>query len=155
MSPAAETLERRTRVLIEEILDLRPQFRLFWTFALEVLQEPLRRTSPRALSRRAPDRLVGGDHPHLLPLAVLGREALDDAVRVRREPHGEVAMHHVVANSVEDHDAASAAQGDEARELVDQLVAVTKPAGVQNVVAVEEVEHPNLRMTPPRRGAVR
>jgi hypothetical protein len=47
---------------------------------------------------------------------------------------------------VEDDDAASALQRDEAGEGVDELTLVVEVAGVQDVVAVEEVEHRPLRM---------
>jgi hypothetical protein len=72
---------------------------------------------------------------------MLGREALDERVGMLGEPDGQLAVRRVVADAVEDHDAAGATRRDEAREPVGQLLPVAKRAGVKNVVAVEEVEH--------------
>ena len=46
----------------------------------------------------------------------------------------------VLPHAVEDDDAAGAAHRHEAREVVDQLVAVGEPARVEEVRAVEEIE---------------
>jgi len=46
----------------------------------------------------------------------------------------------VLPHAVEDHDAAGAAHRHEARELVDELVAVSEPARVEEIRAVEQIE---------------
>jgi hypothetical protein len=141
MSPAAETLEGRTRVLIEKILHLRAQFGLLSALTLQVLQEAGGGTPPGVLPGCASNRLVGGDDPDLLTRAVLRGEPFDHAVGLGSEAHREVAAGAVVAGSVEDHDAPSATESHEAREGVDQLLTVAELARVEDVVAVEEVEH--------------
>jgi hypothetical protein len=72
---------------------------------------------------------------------VLCGEALDDRVRLRGEPNCQVPVRRVLADAIEDDDAACSAHGDEARQAVDQLLALPERAGVENVVAVEEIEH--------------
>ena len=141
MSPAAETLERRTRVLIERILDLGSRFRRFRASVVELAQEGLRRNPACFLSSRSTDLPVGGDDPDLLARAMLGGEALDERVGLLGEADGQVAVGRVLTDSVEDDDAARAAHRHEAGQPVDQLLALTKRAGVEDVVAVEEVEH--------------
>ena len=73
-------------------------------------------------------------------LAVLGGEPLEQRVGVRREAHLERAALGVVADAVEDDDAARALHRDEARERVDELARRPRTARVEQVVAVEEVE---------------
>jgi hypothetical protein len=58
-----------------------------------------------------------------------------------RVAHLERAAADVVAGAVEDDDAARPPDGEEARETVDELLGAPELAGVQEVVAVEEVEH--------------
>jgi hypothetical protein len=72
---------------------------------------------------------------------MLGGEAFDEGVRIVRETNGQVAIGRVLPDAVEDDDAACTAQRDEARQPVDQLLAFRKQPGVEDVVAVEEVEH--------------
>ncbi len=57
-----------------------------------------------------------------------------------REAHLERADRALVADPVEDDHTPCTAGRDEARERVDQLVAITERPGVQQVVAVEEVQ---------------
>src|SRR4051812_16960353 len=148
MSPAPQTLERRPRVLVERVFDSRPRSRASFHVVAELAQEGLRRDPPRLLARGPTDGSVRRDDPHLLLPAVLRREALDEGVRVRVEPDLEGAIRGLVADSVEDDDAPSPAERDEARQAIDELVPITVRARVQDVVAVEEVEHSPLRMTP-------
>jgi hypothetical protein len=141
MSPAAETLERRTRVLIERVLDPRARFRCLPRAFVEVAQEGLRRDSPRLLPGRAPNGAVGGDDGNLLVDSVLCCEALDEGIRLLCEADGQFAVGGVLPDPVEDDDAPGAAHGDEARQPVDQLLPLAEGAGVEDVVAVEEIEH--------------
>ena len=85
--------------------------------------------------------------------AVLGGQPLEQRVGRRGEADLERAVGRVLAHPVEDDDAAGAADGDEARQRVDELAPVGEVARVQDVVAVEEVEH-CLRMPAPRWGQV-
>ena len=80
---------------------------------------------------------------------MLGREPLEQAVRGLGEPDLERAEAAVGANAVEDDDATRAAQGDVARETVDQLLTVAKAPGVEEVVAVEEVDGRVRQVRPP------
>jgi hypothetical protein len=80
MSPAAQTLEGRTGVLIECVLDLRPAARHGLGTLVEISQEELRRQPARFLSGSSADFPVGGDDPDLLLLAVLGGKTLDKGV---------------------------------------------------------------------------
>ncbi len=141
MSPAAETLERRTRVLIERVLDLGALFRRFRASVAELAQEGLRRDTAGLLPGGPSNRPVRGNHPDLLALAMLGGEALDERVCLLGEADGQVAVGCVLTDPVEDDHAARATHRDEARQPVDQLLTLTKRAGVKDVVAVEEVEH--------------
>lgn len=141
MSPAAQTLEGRTRVLIERVLDLGASSRRRLGALVEVLQEVLRRDPAGLLSGSSADLTIGGDHPDLLLPTVLGGEALDEGVRVLGEADGQVPVRRVLVDAVEDDNATCAAQCDEAREPVDQLIALPKRARVEDVVAVEEIEH--------------
>jgi hypothetical protein len=141
MSPAAQTLEGRTRVLIERVLDLGAPFRSLPRAFVEVAQEGLRRDSSSLLPRRAANCLVRGDDPDLFLLPVLGGKALDEGVGLLCEADDQIAVGDVLSYAVEDDHAAGAAHGHEAREPVDQLFPLAEGAGVEDVVAVEEVEH--------------
>jgi len=88
MSPTAQTLEGRTRVLIERILDSGAHFRRVSRAVVEVAQEGLRRNSPRLLPGSAPNGVIGGDDGDLLVGSVLCREALDEGIRLLREADG-------------------------------------------------------------------
>jgi hypothetical protein len=141
MSPAAQTLEGRTRVLIERVLDLGAASRCRLGALVEILQEVLRRDPAGFLSGGSADFTIGGDHPDLLLCAVLGGEALDERVRLRREANSQVPVGRVFADAVEDDHAACAAHCDEARQAVDQQLALPERARVKDVVAVKEIEH--------------
>jgi hypothetical protein len=141
MSPAAQTLEGRTRVLIERVLDLGASSRCRLGALVEIPQEVLRRDPAGFLSGSSADLTIGRDHPDLLLATVLGCEALDERVRVLGEADGQVPVRRVLVDAVEDDHAACAAQRDEARQEVDQLIALPERARVQDVVAVEEIEH--------------
>ena len=71
---------------------------------------------------------------------MLGGQPLEQRVGVRGEPHLERPALRVLAHPVEDDDAARAAHGDIARKGVDQLPRLCERSGVEQVVAVEEIE---------------
>jgi hypothetical protein len=73
---------------------------------------------------------------------VLGREPFEQRIGFGREADGKLAVRRVLPGTVEDDYAAGAADGDEAREAVDELPPIPKRALVEDVVAIEEVEHP-------------
>jgi hypothetical protein len=141
MSPAPQTLEGRTRVLIERILDLGASSRCRLGALVEIPQEGLRRDPAGFLSGSSSNLTIGRDHPNLLLAAMLGGEALDECICVLGEADGQVTIRCVLADAVEDDDAMCAAQRDEARQAVDQLIALPERARVEDVVAVEEIEH--------------
>jgi hypothetical protein len=141
MSPAAQTLEGRTRVLIERVFDLGAPFRCRPGALVEIPQEVLRRHPAGFLSGGSADLTIGGDHPDLLLRTVLGGEALDECVRLRGEANGQVPAGGVLADTVEDDYPPCAAHCDEARQAVDQLLALPERARVEDVVAVEQIEH--------------
>jgi nucleotidyltransferase-like protein len=142
MSPAAQTLEGRTRVLIERVFDLGAPFRCRLGALVEIPEEVLRRDPAGFLSGGSTDLTIGGDHPDLLLRTVLGGEALDERVRLLSEANCQIPVGRVLADAVEDHHPACAAHCDEARQAVDQLLALPEGARVEDVVAVEEIEHP-------------
>src|SRR5215211_795435 len=91
---------------------------------------------------RAANGFVGGDEDHLLPIAMLRCETLENGVGVRRVANLERPVPFLGADSVEDDDAARAAQRDVARQHVHELPPVFDPRRVEDVVAVEEIERP-------------
>ena len=103
-------------------------------------EEGAGREGTHLLSRRAPDRGVGRDEAHELAGATLCRESLEQRVRMGREPDLQGAQGPVLADAVEDHDSPRSLRGDKAGKRVGQLRGVAKVTGVQEVVAVEEVE---------------
>ena len=92
------------------------------------------------LATRSPDCGVGRDEEHRLARASLGREPLEHRVGMGSEADAEGTDLPVLPHAVEDHDAAGAAHRHEARELVDELVAVSEPARVEEIRAVEQIE---------------
>ena len=126
MSPAAQTLEGRTRVLIERVLDLGPATLRGPGSLVEISQERFRRQPAGFLSGGSANLAIGGDDPDLLLLAVLGREALDERVRLLGEADLQAPMGRVLTNAVEYDHTASAAQRYEAGEPVDQLLALAE-----------------------------
>jgi hypothetical protein len=74
--------------------------------------------------------------------ASLGCEPLDDVVCVGCEPDLQRPVRALLAAPVEDDDAARAAESDESSQAIDQLLRIAKLTGVEDVVAVEKVEHP-------------
>src|SRR6187397_3113422 len=141
MSPAAQTLEGRTRVLVERVLDLRPAARIGLYALVEISEERLRRDPAGFLSGGSTDLAVGRDDPDLLLPAVLGGEALDEGVRLLREANDEIPVRRVLPDTVEHDHPPGSAHRHEARQPVDQLLSVSEGAGVEDVVAVEEIEH--------------
>ena len=142
MSPAAQTLEGRTGVLVERVLDLGPAARVGLGTLVQISQEGLRREPACFLSGSSADLAVGRDDPDLLLLAVLGGESLDERIRLLGVADCQVSVGRVLTDAVEDDHPASAPKRHETREPVDQLLALAKGAGVEDVVAVEEIEHP-------------
>src|SRR4051794_5773881 len=90
----------------------------------EVVEERLRGEVRDLTSRRLENGGIRGDEQHPLELAVLGGEALEERVGVRREANGERTFLGGLSDAVEDDDATGARRRDEARERVDQLAAV-------------------------------
>src|SRR5215211_4706311 len=82
------------------------------------------------LARRPPHGGVRGHEADALTVAMLGGKALEQRVRVRREPHLERPVLLFGADTVEDDHAARAAYGNEAREQVDELPSVLEPGRV-------------------------
>ena len=107
---------------------------------LEATQERGRGHVAHFLARRPPDRLVGGDETDPLPVSVPGGEPLEQGVGVRGVPHRERPDLMLLADTVEDDHTPRSAHRDEAGELVDELAHIGATAGVQDVVAVEQVE---------------
>ncbi len=92
------------------------------------------------LSGGAPDGCVRGDEADPLSVPVLGGKALEEGIGVAGETHVQCSEARVGPDPVEDHDASSSADCDEARERVDQLIPFLQPRGAQQVVSVEQVE---------------
>ena len=74
--------------------------------------------------------VIGGDDAHELGLRFSAARRSRRSSACAREPHGERPDRALLPHAVEDHDAARAPTGDEARERVDELVAIrrTSPA---------------------------
>jgi hypothetical protein len=106
----------------------------------EVAKEGLRRQLADLDPGRSPHGEVRGDETYLLAVPALGGQALEQRVRVRCIANLERAAVEVVAVPVEDDDATGALLGDEARQSVDELPNVAVIAGMQQVVAVEQVQ---------------
>jgi hypothetical protein len=145
MSPTPKTLEARAGVRIERVLDRRAARRRGPGRLGELPDELFRAHLAGLLPGRAAEGPVGRNHPHFLAVAVLGRQTLHEGVGRGRKPHLERAVDRVLAEAVEDDDAARAVQRDVARQGVHELASVGERPRVQDVVAVEEVEH-TLRM---------
>src|SRR6187431_170546 len=118
MSPAAQTLEGRTRVLVERVLDLRPTARIGPRTLVELAQERLRRNPAGFLSGRSTNLAVGRDDPDLLVVAVLGGEALDERVRFPREANLQAPVGRVLPDAVEHDDPPGSMHRHEARQSV-------------------------------------
>jgi hypothetical protein len=98
------------------------------------------------LPGRAPDRSIGRDDPNALAVPVLRGEPFEHVVRVRGVTHLQRAEPRTLSGPVEDDHAVRALQRDEAGEHVHQLALAIELPRVKDVVAVEEVEHPPVRM---------
>ena len=107
---------------------------------LQVTDEGGRTELHHLLARGAAHGEVGGDEADAFPAAKLGGELLEHRVCVRCIADLERAVRPFFADTVEDHYPTRALEGDEARKLVDQLARIRERAGVEDVVAVEEVE---------------
>ena len=106
----------------------------------EVGEEPLRGQLPHLLTGDAAHGVIGGDDADPFREPVLGREPLEQVVRVVREADRERPDVTLLPHPVEDDDAADALSRDVTREEVDELAALSKVSCVEEVVAVEEVE---------------
>ena len=78
---------------------------------------------------------------------MLRGQPLEQVVGGTRIPHVERAVARIRACAVEDHHAARASLGDEAGEPIDESLWLGEAAGVEQVVAVEEVERCGSRTT--------
>ena len=107
---------------------------------LHVTEERRRRELLHLLPGRPANGDVGGDEAHDLVRAVLGREAFQERVGVRRITHLERAVRLVRPAPVEHEHPSRAFQGHEAGELVAELPQVLVAPGVEKVVPVEQVE---------------
>lgn len=76
------------------------------------------------LPRRSPDGGVRRDQADALTVPVLGGEAFEQRVRVRREAHFEGAVPLIRPDPVEDDYASRSPNGDVAGEVVDELLAL-------------------------------
>jgi predicted nucleotidyltransferase len=92
------------------------------------------------------DRLIRGDDSDLLTGAMLGGEAFEDVVGVRRIPDLKGTEGAGIAPAIEHHHSVCALQGHEAGQGVDELPLIRERSRVQDVVPVEEVQHRTLRM---------
>src|SRR5262249_58344686 len=95
---------------------------------------------PHLDAGRAANCGVGGDDRDLFLAAMLGREVLEQRVRVLGPAHLERATAFVGSLAVEYENAARALRRHPAREQVAQLLRRAEVARVQEVEAVEEVE---------------
>src|SRR5262249_63493 len=82
----------------------------------------------------------GGDEADAFSRTEVGRELLEQGVRMGRVANFERTVGAFLADTVEDDDAAGPLQRNEARELVDELTRVREGPGVQEVVAVEQIK---------------
>jgi hypothetical protein len=103
-------------------------------------EERPRRTVSYLLTACPPDGRVAGHEQYRLVRAVLGREALQHRVRIRCERDGQRAEPAVRADAVEHDDTARAVHRDEARQEVDELIAIAERARVEEVRPVEQIE---------------
>ena len=92
------------------------------------------------LPRRSTDSRVGGHETHSLTVPVLGGQALEHGVGVRREANLERPVLLVRTDAVEDDNAAGAMHRHEAGQQVDELAAIFDSSRVQDVVAKVEQE---------------
>src|SRR5215216_3702692 len=92
------------------------------------------------LTGGAANRSVRRNEDYPLTVAMLGRQPLEQRVGMGHEADVERTVAFVRADTVEDDDAAGAPQGDVAREQINELSPVLDPRGVEDVVAVEQVQ---------------
>src|SRR5204863_3568643 len=107
---------------------------------LEVPHERARAQMRHFLARSAYHGHVRGDQADAFPVAILGREPLQERVRVRRVADLECAEGAVVTDPVEDDHSERAADGGEARKVVRELTDILVVTRVEQVEAVEEIE---------------
>src|SRR6185437_858599 len=136
---SSQLLQAFSRLFVHAISELRSS-RVLVPWLLEVFHEGSRAALLYLLPRRAADRGVRRDEADRLASAVLGGETFEQRVGVLGEANLERAVRSLFADAVEDDHAASALQGDEAGEPVDELARVLERPRVQQVVAVEQVE---------------
>src|SRR5919201_1582562 len=124
---------------------------------LQIVEEGLRRHLLRREAGGPANGAVGRDDDDVLALAMLRRETFEERVRMFREADLQRPVGLVGTDAVEDEDPTRTFDGDEARELVAERPAVRVATGVEQVVAVEQVQR-RLRHGvggPPRRAARR
>ena len=149
MTPPAPSLELLLGLLVEGVTDLRsrkPGRRVGAARRGELLQEVPRGHMTHLLAGGPAHGAIGGHDPDLLAVAMLGGEPLEDVVCVRGIPDLQRPEGARIAPAVEHHHSSRALQSDEAGQRVDELSLIRERSRVQDVVAVEEVQHRPLRM---------
>src|SRR6266516_3881512 len=136
---ATQTLEGGPRLVVETVRYPRGTL-LGMLDRLHVAEEGLGGQRLHLATGGRANGRVRGDDADSLARSVLCCKPLDQRIRVLRKTHLERTAHLVLADPVEDEHAAGAAQGDEARKRVPQLARVGKPARMEQVVSVEEVQ---------------
>src|SRR5579859_3951264 len=136
---AAQLLEAGERLSVEAIAQLRGTLQLA-AGRLEVAQEGLRAEGLYRSARGALDSRIRRDDADLSSRAVLRRQALQELVGVVGEPDLERPDDLVRADTVEDEHTLSPFQRDETRQHVAQLARIGEVSGMEQVVAVEEVQ---------------
>src|SRR5688572_24966003 len=135
----AKTLQRGPRLVVHAIAHAGCR-RLAVPRLLELGEEPRRRTLLHGTAGRAAQRRVGRDEADLFGRPVLGGDPFQQRVGVTRVADFEPAERAIVPTPVEDDDAPRSLDCDEVCEAVDELARAAETAGVEDVVAVEEVE---------------
>lgn len=107
---------------------------------LEVAHERLRGELRHGTTGGVEHCRVRGDDDDVLAVAMLCRKPLEQRVGVRGVPHGQRPSLGVRPDAVEDEHASCTLHRNEARERIDELGRLCEVSGVQEVVAVEEVE---------------
>ena len=137
--PAAQALEARSRLGVDAVAQPAGQL-LAMHDSLQIGKEGRRTALSHLLSARASHRSVGAHEQNCLVPASFGRQPLEQRIGVRGKPDDHGAHGRVLPDTVEDDDPSSAAQSDEARKQIDQLVPISKAARVEEIRAVEQVK---------------
>jgi len=136
---APQALESLSRLGIDAVADAARAI-LAMLHRLEHGGELARADLRDRLAGGAPDGCVRRDQANAFTLPGLRSQPLEQSIRVRREAHLELTVPRVGSHAVEDDDSAGPADGDEARQSVDQLLPLLETGRAEDVVAVEQVE---------------